>query len=592
MYATRTGHSEKLAHDFAAAMRGAGGGVGGGGGRGVGGGAGGQGGTDCGGVRVLDISEVDVAGFCKEVSAVPGTLLVLFVSTWEEGLPCFDARPFFDWLQEGSTEVRKVVEHLRYAVCGLGSSAPRYLATYQAAGRKVYAQLEACGALAVCDLGEEDEQVPGVGYKTFLQSFFEKYTSNNLPTRHLSGAEPGTRTLGPSHETVDGSRAQVPVSVQRSSSEDDPCMIRLLWLGGRQGVAARVCDAVAVRFRPVATSMGCVVVSQGADTCEPDTLAADTAVFVFTGGGGGVGRGGHAAFGVEDEEEWFVQWFRDASLDWRVEGSLLGGLLYGIYVLREDDFYIGGEVNGIGRNSSIESCGTGRGANCITSTNFSTSTNVSTGTSMGASAFANMKKNESGAVSIRGRKEAKDIDYALFKLGASRLFSPISFSSSSSFNTSSSLITNIVGTSSSEALEVDAILTHLTRALLRALGNGSGDIQNEAAGTKCSSTLDMPGTEGGSTNETLSDSLSSKNGAPPGQRSTSRTGSSKNDTPGSITDGSITDITGDTPRSRNTPSRSSAEAGIGEQHAPATPPSPASAVAGGCGSVSGGGGRY
>ena len=69
---------------------------------------------------------------------------------------------------------------------------------------------------------------------------------------------------------------------------------------------------------------------------------------------------------------------------------------------------------------------------------------------MGASVFANMKKNESGAVSIRARKVAKDIDYALFKLGASRLFLPFSPSTSSSFSASSSGSTGkIVGSSSS-----------------------------------------------------------------------------------------------------------------------------------------------
>ncbi len=46
-----------------------------------------------------------------------------------QGEPCEDARPVFRWLAEGSEGARESVRGLRYAVCGLGSSA--YKETYQ-----------------------------------------------------------------------------------------------------------------------------------------------------------------------------------------------------------------------------------------------------------------------------------------------------------------------------------------------------------------------------------------------------------------------------------------------------------------------------
>jgi sulfite reductase alpha subunit-like flavoprotein len=58
----------------------------------------------------------------------------------------------------------------RYAVCGLGSSAPRYEATYQAAAKQLSEMLSSHGASAVCSMGEEDEQMPRVGYEVHALS--------------------------------------------------------------------------------------------------------------------------------------------------------------------------------------------------------------------------------------------------------------------------------------------------------------------------------------------------------------------------------------------------------------------------------------
>ena len=128
MYSTRTGHSEKLALEFAtrvrqhwaaaAARR--------------------QHGADCTHeveelVQVMDISQVTAdalgAGLGNSSwSKKKQCVFAFFVSTWEQGEPCFDAAPFFEWL--GSDDSHSFAHHLRSAVSGemcllRGNSAPQ-----------------------------------------------------------------------------------------------------------------------------------------------------------------------------------------------------------------------------------------------------------------------------------------------------------------------------------------------------------------------------------------------------------------------------------------------------------------------------------
>ena len=128
MYSTRTGHSEKLALEFAthvrqhwaaaAARR--------------------QHGADCTHeveelVQVMDISQVTAdalgAGLGNSSwSKKKQCVFAFFVSTWEQGQPCFDAAPFFEWL--GSADAHSFAHHLRSAVSGemcllRGCSAPQ-----------------------------------------------------------------------------------------------------------------------------------------------------------------------------------------------------------------------------------------------------------------------------------------------------------------------------------------------------------------------------------------------------------------------------------------------------------------------------------
>ena len=68
------------------------------------------------------------------------------------------------------------------------------------------------------------------------------------------------------------------------------------------------------------------MVSQAARSCEPDTLAANAALFVFSAGDKGVGGaereeeggGGDVTLEGEGDEDWFVSWFKEAALDWCV----------------------------------------------------------------------------------------------------------------------------------------------------------------------------------------------------------------------------------------------------------------------------------
>jgi len=48
----------------------------------------------------------------------------------------------------------------------------------------------------------------------------------------------------------------------------EPLVVRLLWLGERGGEAANLCDEVAQRVRVQLLDLGCVVVSERADSRE------------------------------------------------------------------------------------------------------------------------------------------------------------------------------------------------------------------------------------------------------------------------------------------------------------------------------------
>jgi len=80
------------------------------------------------GVEMWDMSEVDVTALVAQLVMRPDTIVVFFVSTWEHGEPCHDARPFFDCLREGGGAARQfadIAKDVRYSICGLGSSGMR-----------------------------------------------------------------------------------------------------------------------------------------------------------------------------------------------------------------------------------------------------------------------------------------------------------------------------------------------------------------------------------------------------------------------------------------------------------------------------------
>ena len=117
-----------------------------------------------------DMSEVSIADLSARVRSERSLVVVFFVATWENGECCHDARPLFHALRDGGEAAREFCGARRYSVCGLGSSAPRYLGTYQRAARDLTAMLAANGGVAVCDMGEEDEQVPICRHPPTLKS--------------------------------------------------------------------------------------------------------------------------------------------------------------------------------------------------------------------------------------------------------------------------------------------------------------------------------------------------------------------------------------------------------------------------------------
>ena len=164
-----------------------------------------------------------------------------------------------------------------------------------------------------------------------------------------------------------------------------------------------------------------MVRAESAGDREPETLASDAAaVFVFCEGATRAGG-----------QSWLVDWLKDAVNDWRVEKTLFRGLGFGVYSI------------GQGVVEDVPAISEG--------------------------------KNECGSLCRSSWKEAKEVDFSLFRLGAVRLFSPVNCSA---LHGDAWLRANPEQPVEMDGHLVPAIAQHLLPAISRALGHdgvGSGE---------------------------------------------------------------------------------------------------------------------
>ena len=166
-----------------------------------------------------------------------------------------------------------------------------------------------------------------------------------------------------------------------------------------------------------------MVPAESAGDREPETLASDAAaVFVFC-------EGATRA----SSQSWFVDWLKDAVNDWRVEKTLFRGLGFGVYSIGQ------GVVEGAPAISEGE--------------------------------------NACGSLCRASWKEAKEVDFSLFRLGAVRLFSPVNCSA---LHGDAWLRANPEQPVEMDGHLVPAIAQHLLPAISRALGHDGA----AAAGSK------------------------------------------------------------------------------------------------------------
>lgn len=98
---------------------------------------------------IADPEECDMEEL-SSLKDIENSLAIFCLATYGEGDPTDNAQEFYDWLQDGSTEL----DGLRYAVFGLGNKTYEH---YNAMGIYVDKRLEQLGAERVADLGLGDD---------------------------------------------------------------------------------------------------------------------------------------------------------------------------------------------------------------------------------------------------------------------------------------------------------------------------------------------------------------------------------------------------------------------------------------------------
>eukprot|EP00960_Hanusia_phi_P065378 766076-Hanusia_phi.AAC.1 len=275
-FATRTGHAESLAQQCAKMMEEE---------------------MKVRDVRVRDLSEHELQPEQAEA------LRFFFVSSWDDGQPCSDARPFFRWLSSSSSSSSPFPENFPFAICGLGSSS--YKSSYQRAAHTLCELLEKHGGRRIGPVGEEDEMFAGQGFQLWCQ------------------------------QTLPLLREEVEKKTPQRTEEGAMRMLRVLWQGDIHGLAARIAGEIAERTRGGGGGGGgdLAAIAEPLDRFDAESLSSEEAVVLVLQGPlreEGEEDGGNTTM---SSEAWLIEHLRDCNEDERVDKSMLAQLLFGVVVV-------------------------------------------------------------------------------------------------------------------------------------------------------------------------------------------------------------------------------------------------------------------